>query len=86
MGSYIGQTVPQILIVCIFVAVLAEVSHDPSLKHFICQKVSQHVQDTSALVRKREKVGTSPGGSKECLHQAKGKKKVLKRFSVIETF
>lgn len=53
---YIGQTVPQVLVVCISEAVFAEVSYDPPLEHIICQKVSQHVQDTRSLVGEREKL------------------------------
>lgn len=54
--SYIGQSVPQVLVVCIFVAVFSEVSHYPTLKHIIRQKVSQHMQDTCSLVGEKERV------------------------------
>lgn len=56
---YVGKTVPQVPVACVPVAVFAKVSYYSTLEHIICQKVSQHVQDTCSLVTERERKGES---------------------------
>lgn len=48
--SYISQAVPQVLVVRVAIAELAQVSHDAALENLFCQEVSEHVQNTCSLV------------------------------------
>lgn len=82
LSLYIGQTVPQVLVLCISVAVFAKVAYYPTLEYIICQKVSQHVQDTCSLVSQRVSEG---GGEREFI-KSRGHDRLCDNINVEESY
>lgn len=49
--AHSGQTLPQVCVDGVLVAVAFQISNDPLLKHIRAQELPQHVQDTCTLTK-----------------------------------